>query len=83
LLLCGGDAVQQRNDGESQHEMFEEKRQSRLVDCNGCAEWVGLSGEVRSVNETFASKGWEHLVGISRSWRVSWLIRRHWFRPRN
>jgi hypothetical protein len=43
-LLRGGDAAHQRNDRESQREMFEEKRQSRLVDCKGCAERVGLPG---------------------------------------
>jgi hypothetical protein len=45
-LLREGDAVHQRNDGgndrESEREMFEEKRQSRLVDCKGCAWRVGL-----------------------------------------
>jgi len=34
-LLGGGDAVHQKNEGESQCEMFEGKRQSRLVDCKG------------------------------------------------
>ena len=34
-LLAVGDVAQQKNNGESQREVFERKRQSRLVDCKG------------------------------------------------